>query len=315
MIDSLNDDHSTIVVKGTDVCQNNAGDWMVIDDAVYQIATIKPQTDRTTLTLTSPLEAFSRTLEYGAPVNGLTSGEWLACQLTEHWIQCSDENYALPYLHVSNLSTIDYIEPELDSSGCYVLADYARLLRRGYHVNMRFAVNRDILDCTIVDEVPSHCTIVFDDGRNQLTSLDYSSSGTAKLTVLCDVDTGTTDANGEKILERHRSIWYLSESGSVSQSPPARRAIGTWDTICVSKLEDVERKVIETFAKNKTSHKLEFYSSQNLRVQDACTFLIHDTMVVSSIVYKRKNSTDARFFYRCGELATTATEKLKGLIK
>lgn len=146
-------------------------------------------------------------------------------------------------------------------------------------------------------------------------NLDYSASGTAKLTVLCDVDTGEKDDDGEPIVSRQRSTWYLAEDGTVSQTVPARRASGTWDTISVKKLEEVETKVIETFAKNKTNHKLEFWSTLNLNVQDNCTFYAYGEILRSYISYKRKSSEDSRYYYKSGELATTATEKLRGVIK
>lgn len=146
-------------------------------------------------------------------------------------------------------------------------------------------------------------------------NLDYSASGTAKLTVLCDVDTGEKDDDGEPIVSRQRSTWYLAEDGAVSQTVPARRASGTWDTISVKKLEEVETKVIETFAKNKTNHKLEFWSTLDLNVQDNCTFYAYGEILRSYISYKRKSSEDSRYYYKSGELATTATEKLRGVIK
>ena len=157
--------------------------------------------------------------------------------------------------------------------------------------------------------------MIFTDGRSQLQSVDYSSSGTAKLTVLHDVDTGEKDENGEAVIQRNRSEWYLSESGEASQTPPSRRASGKWDTITVSGNADVETKVVETFAKNKAYHKLEFWSERDLSVHDICTFEVYGELLNSYISYKRKASTDRRYYYKSGELATTATEKLKGAMK
>jgi len=77
----------------------------------------------------------------------------------------------------------------------------------------------------------------------------------------------------------------------------------------------VETKVIETFAKNKTNHKLEFWSTLNLNVQDNCTFYAYGEILRSYVSYKRKSSEDSRYYYKSGELATTATEKLRGVIK
>ena len=129
------------------------------------------------------------------------------------------------------------------------------------------------------------------------------------------MDTGEKDENGESILERQRSTWYLSEDGEASQTIPARRAAGEWKTIAVKKPEEIEKKVLETFAKNKANHKLEFWSTRDLAVHDDCTFLVYGEQLQSYISYKRKSSEDKRFYYKSGELATTATEKLRGVVK
>lgn len=95
-------------------------------------------------------------------------------------------------------------------------------------------------------------------------------------------------------------------------SPPAELP-GKWETIFVSGSGDVEAKVKETFAKNKANHKLEFFSKLDLNVQDDCTFRVYGELLSSYISYKSKSSTDSRWFYRSGELATTAAEKLRRL--
>ena len=314
-LDSLSEENSTVTVVGTSIGQSDTGNWLVVDGSVFSISTVKPQADRTLLTLISPVDVFSRPLEFFEQTVSQTIGNFIAQQLDEHWISCADAAYALPYLTVSNLDTTVFSPPELDKNDCFKLSEYIRLMRRSYRTTVRFADAGDTLACTISRQGATSHNVSFDDGRSQLQNLDYSSSGTAKLTVLCDVDTGDKDDNGEPILNRQRSTWYLAEDGSVSQTVPARRASGTWDTISVKKLEEVETKVIETFAKNKTNHKLEFWSTLDLNVQDNCTFYAYGEILRSYISYKRKSSEDSRYYYKSGELATTATEKLRGVIK
>ena len=216
---------------------------------------------------------------------------------------------------MTNLDPTPYAEPELDSSGCFILANYCRLMRKTYRTTVKFSDAGNSLACIITSAPPASRKVDFTDGRSQIQSVDYSSSGTAKLTVLCDVDTGEKDENGDPILDRQRLIWYLAEDGTASESIPARRATGEWKTISVKKLEEVGKKVNETFAKNKANHKLEFWSTRDLAVQDDCTFMVYGEVLQSYISYKRKASEDKRFYYKSGELATTATEKLKGVMK
>lgn len=314
-LDSLEADTTTVTVVGTDIGRSNTGDWLIIDGSVYRISNVKPQTDRTLLTLVFPLDAFNRPLELEDQSQGQSIGGFIRDSLQDNWSNCEDPAYAMPYLVVSNLDTTPYADPEVDNSGCFALPDYCRVMRKTYRITVKFVDTGSTLLCVISKAPTASRKISFEDGRSQLQSVDYSSSGTAKLTVLCDVDTGEKDENGEAILERQRSTWYLSEAGEASQTIPARRASGEWKTINVKKPEEIEKKVLETFAKNKANHKLEFWSTRDLAVHDDCTFLVYGELLQSYISYKRKSSEDKRFYYKSGELATTATEKLRGVVK
>lgn len=314
-LDSLEADTTTVTVSGTGIGRSNTGDWLLIDGQVYLISNVKPQGDRTLLTLVFPQDTFTRPLELAQQPNEDYVGEFIRRVLQINWVECEDPVYIMPYLVVSNLDTTPFAEPELDNSGCFSLADYCRLMRKTYRITVKFVDIGSSLSCVISKAPPAYRQVNFTDGRSQLQSVDYSSSGTAKITVLCDVDTGEKDDSGEAILERQRSIWYLSEDGTVSQTIPPRRAAGEWKTINVKKPEEIEKKVIETFAKNKSNHKLEFWSTRDLAVHDDCAFLVYGELLQSYISYKRKSSEDKRFYYKSGELATTATEKLRGVVK
>lgn len=315
VMDSLDEASSSVTVAGTAIGRSDAGNWLIIDGAVYWISDVKPDKNRTVLTLASPLDAFSRPLEYQEPAAGQTVGGFIQEALTANWVNCEDAAYCVPYLSVSHSDTTAQVVPELDNAGCFELPDYCRLMRKSYRVTLRFTNGGDKLICMIFKATTAFHQVSFEDGRSQLQNVDYSQLGTAKITVLCDVDSGETDENGEAILVRQRTDWYLAEDSSVSQEVPARRAPGKWTTITVKAAADIEAKVIEEFAKNKANHKLEFWSTLDLNVQDTCTFLVYGELLQSYISYRRKGSDDKRFYYKSGELATTATEKLKGALK
>ncbi len=314
-LDSLDCEASTVTVIGTDIGRGNTGDWLVIDGEVYQIATVKPEKDRTILTLMPPLEAFSRSLEYLLQSTAQTAGGFISAALVSNWINCVDPVYAMGYLSVSDSDTTAFVSPELDSDGCFNLVEYCRLMRKSYRVVVRFSDAGNKLRCTISKAPAAAHQVSFEDGHSQLQSVNYSASGTAKITVLHDIDTGEKDENGESIITRERTDWYLADDGTISQDVPARRASGAWSTITVTGNADVEAKVVETFAKNKANHKLEFWSTRDLSVHDDCTFYVYGELLQSYISYKRKSSNDKRFYYKSGELATTATEKLRGVKK
>lgn len=315
VLDSLDAETSTVTVVGTGISRSDTGNWLIVDGSVFRISNVRPQTDRTLLSLTAPLEAFQRPLELEEQIAGQTIGGFVAAMLREHWIQCDDPVYAMSYLTVSNSDTNSYIPPELDSGGVFNLPDYCRLMRKSYRMCVHFSDAGNNLVCTISRPLVAARQVSFEDGRSQLKSVNYSSFGMAKLTVLQDIDTGEKDTNGDAITVRERSVWYLSESGSVSQAIPARRASGEWGSITINGKDDPQAKAVETFAKNKASHKLEFWSELDLSVQDDCTFMVYGELLQSYISYKRKSSEDRRYHYKSGELAVTATEKLRGVVK
>jgi hypothetical protein len=315
VLDSLDPETTTVTVVGTEIGRSNTDDWLVIDGQIYQISVVKPQTDRTMLTLVSPENAFARSLELAQQAPAAVIGEFIAEAIRRNWVACDDPTYAMPYLVVSNSDTTGYVPPELDNSGCFDFVEYCNLMRKSHRVAIRFKDAGNQLVCSISKLPVATRQVSFEDGRSQLQSVDYSSSGTAKLTVLRDVPTGEKDADGNDIVTRERTTWYLAEDGTVSQLIPARRASGKWKTIHVSGDVNVEEKVLETFAKNKANHKLEFWSTLDLSVQDDCKFLVYGEPLQSYISYKRKSSADDRYYYKSGELATTATEKLRGVMK
>ena len=60
---------------------------------------------------------------------------------------------------------------------------------------------------------------------------------------------------------------------------------------------------------------MEFYSELDLPVGADCLFRVYGDDLRSQISYKCRQHGDSRWFYRSGELAVTATEKLKGVKK
>lgn len=315
VMDSLTYEASTIKVSGMGITRSDAGSWLVVDGTVFRISDVRPAGGNTTLTLESPLDAFQRPLELETQPVTQTVGGFVSALLQSQWAACDDPVYAMPYLVVSNLDTTPFVPPETDESASFTLPDYVRLMRKTYRTTVQFSDEQGCLACTVFAAPAAKRQISFEDGRSKLTSVTYSVSGLAKLTAIQDIDTGEKDASGNPIYVRERSTWYLSEGGEISQLIPARRAPGEWGQVYLKGSDDVRTKVAEKFAKNKTDHKLEFWSTIDLPVQADCTFMVHDQLLHSHISYKRKSNDESRYFYKSGELATTVTEKLKGAMK
>ncbi len=325
-IDSAEQEGSTVTVVGNDVSRSLAGSWAIIDDMIYTISTVTPQDGRTLLALAAPGDAFSRLLPYTAPVSG-SGGAFAAAELTSNYINQADTQYALPYMTVSNLDTSAFLPPETDSNGLYAISDYLRLLRRMRGSKPVFTYTVNTLTLTLTPTEKTSRTVPFNDGHSQLASVAYSDSGLAKITTRhsvariesTDPTTGkityVKDDDGNTVYDIVTADFYLTESGTVVTSPPARRVSGAWLTLPVSAKDDPATKAAERFAKAASSHKIEFWSDREFAVFDPCKFAVYGETMESYISYIGRRSTDGRIYYRSGELLLTATEKLKGMIK
>lgn len=300
VLDSLDKETSTVAVPSDAVTRHAVGNWLLACNNVFLISQVKPGDAKTTLSLQHPLEAFTRSLVYREPAEGQSIGGFIAETLQTNWIDCNDPDYAIPYLTVSNSDTTPFVPPDVDSNGLFDLAAYCRLMRKTYGVVTAFSLAGSHLACKILQAPSATRQVLFTDGRSHLKSVDYGATGVAKITAI---------QNGEP------SFWYLSESGQISQTVPERRAAGNWITIAVASNADVSAKVAETFAKNRSGHKVEFFSELDLNVGDSCNLRIRGESLSSYITCKRKLSGDNRFLYKAGDLATTASEKLRGVKK
>lgn len=304
VLDSLEAEVSTVTVAGFQIKRGDTGNWLVLDGNVFLITGVNPGAETTVVQLSSPLDAFTRDVAYIAPAAGSTIGGFVKDQMIEHWRDCQDAVYAIPYLDVSNLDTSAFVPPDMKGI-TYSLADYCRMVRRSSNISVVFRDNGKSLACEISQKPSARRNVDFSDGRSIMVSVNYASSGVAKITAIVEKTDGNTTA----------SEWYLSASGEVLQDIPAHRAKGSWEMLTLKEGDDVASKVLVEFSKNQRSDKIEFFSSLDLSVQDVCEFVINGELVTSQISYKRKESNDSRYFYKAGELPVTVSEKLKGVLK
>ena len=315
VVDSFDSESSLITVRGLSIDNEDIGNWLIVDDQVFQICTVTPVNGQTQITLQHPLDMFLRPILLQKQTTNQTIGGFVASVLQKHWINEADLMYALPYLVVSNLDTTAFVSPETDESGCFVLTEYCRLMRKTYGVTLIFSNAGNKLNCVISKITPAGQNVSFFDGRSYMESVNYGTSGYAKLTVYNDIKTGEKDVDGNSIYTREVTTWYLSEDYSASQLIPSRRSVGEWGVLHLKDCANVSEKVIEKFLKNRAGLKIEFQSLLDLNVGEKCKFVINGKPIESYIAYKRKDSASDRFYYKAGELKTTVTEKLKGVLQ
>lgn len=295
-INSIFDDQSTFTAVGSDI-DIDAGDFFVCDEFIGRIKTVTPgESDTVQIVCDNILEFFSRQLVYAA---GSYCEEFIEDEMTAQYKSIADTSYDMPYLVITApAETTAFIVPDV-TDGLYSLKSYIAKVRRIKNIFTTFTVDGNYLDVDIAVTVPDSYKIVMNDGSHELISETYSNSKVVKVTVL--QDSSATD-------------YYLQTDGSVDTSAPSPRIAGEWQGIYLDVTDDAETKVADIFAKNSTSHKIEFRSDNVYNFYDSVSIRINSTVYNSYISRIKKDSGDSRYLYTTGELRVNFTDKLKEMI-
>lgn len=293
-IASIEDDVGSITLCGTTVSRGNEGDFLIMNGHIWLIDQVSPEEQQTVVNVMDVRCAFDRSLPYTEST--LSIGNYLAQELEQHYKACSDDAYAMPYLQISNTDMTAFLGPTV-TDGLYSLKTYMRKVNRLRDVVVRFSVSADSLLVSIAHrDRPTH-NIVFDDGRSQLISRSYSRSSVAKVTAY-QFGVGVD--------------YYLTEDGDITTAVPIRRAEGEWRVVALEEEADMAERVSDIFSQNSNSHKIEWRSTRSFDLYDNTRIRLDGGLMTSYISYIGISSSDNRFHYKSGELATTLTERLKG---
>ena len=291
---SIEDDVGTITLCGTSVSRGNEGDFLIMDGHIWLIDQVSPEEQQTVVSVVDVRSVFDRLLPFAEST--LSIGAYLAQELENHYKAVADDAYAMPYLQISNTDVTEFLGPTV-TDGLYSLKAYMRKVNRLRDVQVQFSVSGDSLLIAIFRrDRPTH-NIVFDDGRSQLVSRSYSRSSIAKVTAYqfgVAVD------------------YYLDENNNITTQIPIRRAEGQWQVVALEDEADMTERVSDIFSQNSNSHRIEWRSSRAFDLYDNTRIRLDGGLMTSYISYIGISSSDNRFHYKSGELATTLTERLKG---
>ncbi len=291
---SIENDVGTLVLYGTAVTHGCEGDFLVMDGHIWVVEQVTPDQNQATVSVVDVTSAFDRLLPFAG--GGETIGVFLAEQLFTHYKEVADTAYAMPYLKITNLDNTEYLGPTV-TDGLYNLQTYIRKVNRLRDVQVLFSIDKDTLIIRIEPrQRPSH-KVAFGDGTSQLISQSYSRSSIAKVTAY---------QNGVG------HDFYLSENGDISQTEPLRRAEGSWEVLALEETESLDERVQDIFSQNSNSHKIEWRSTKEYALYDTVILRLDGKLLSSYVSYIGVSSSDNRFYYKSGELATTLTERLKG---
>ena len=279
------------------------GMWMIINKTLFYISEATPDNNSITLTIKPPIYAFYRQVEYD---DSTTFGELIKNILDNNYgINCDDTEYKMPYLVVTNT----------DNTACIIQTDdYGYIIpyevfddAMYYGVKIDFVYSNTELQVNISTANYETGVLVFNDGSTILESESYSANYIAKATIIHDLGTDSeTEEETYEVID-----YYLSSDGQISTSPPLNRAKGIWNYYYASQDDDPASMAIDIFSRNNDNHKIEFHSSKYFALYQRIKMRLRNEIFNTIITARILSSNDNRYYYKCGNLATTLTEKIE----
>lgn len=287
------------------------GMWLIINKELFYISGATPNNDSIDLIIQEPIFAFSRQVEYD---QSSTYGALVKNILDDNFgVNCPDIEYKLSYLSVTNTDTTPcFIEP--DDYGYiipYEIFDDA--LYNG--VAIRFTFSNTELFVTVSTANYSVEPIVFNDGSTTIESESYDANYVAKVTVIHDLPAPEEESDPEQEPEQEESYYevidyYLSADNHISTTPPVNRAKGVWKYYRATQDEIPLSVAIGAFSHNNDNHKIEFRCLKRLELYQPIKMRLRNDIFTTIITSRILSNEDNRYYYKCGNLATTLTEKI-----
>lgn len=298
------------------------GMWLIINKELFYISGATPNDDSIGLEIQSPIYAFTRQVEYNG---ALTYGELIKSILDNDFgINCSDSEYALTYMRVTNTDATD-CTIETDDYGYIIPSDiFDDALYSGVAIDFTFT--NDNLLVNVYTANYETGVVIFNDGSTTLESESYDENYIAKVTVIHDLpdpepepslESGSEIDSDDPLVEEAEDEdlfevidFYLSSDNHISTTPPLNRAKGKWKYYTASQDESPLSVAIGAFSHNNDNHKIEFRSSSRFALYQPIKMRLRGEVFNTIVTARILSSEDNRYYYKCGNLATTLTEKI-----
>lgn len=189
-------------------------------------------------------------------------------------------------------------------------------------------------------QIPSNSTVVcdaidgykyivyyFDDNLNLISGTNYNQGKTKNNYSNSGYIVVLFSKNDETDIDQQESYnaisvtifetinFYLSSENEISTTPPANRVHGAWKFFNASENESPLYVAIGAFSHNSDNHKIEFYSDQYFEYYQPVKLRLRNEVFETIITSRVHRNTDDRYYYTCGNLAITLTDKLKKIEK
>lgn len=280
----------SVVVAG-ELSPDYKDNWLLAGGEVWIIDRVEPKDGVTTITVAPGIDAFDRPISLPSPLP-TTVGDLILQALQDNFQSPADPVYAMPYLELATTAGAPAALPTLSEAGLWTLPDYIRAVQDAARVRLR--VRGNFLRAEISPAEPTVRT-VFMDGDAELLQQTYSRQFTAKVTVV--QSTGASD-------------YYVDAAGAVSASPPEPRLAGEWRVVETRDNKPALEAAQEVFSENVAANKIAFSAAARYNLGDIVRTRLGDQPASVKVTAVRQRSTDRRYYYECGELATSLSERL-----
>lgn len=277
------------------------GMWLIINKELFYISEATPNDDNISLEIKPPIYAFNRQVYY----NGQTTyGALISYILTNNYgPNCSDTEYRMSYMGVSNTDATSCII-ETDDYGYIIPCDiFDDALYDGVAIDFNYT--NTTLNVSIHTANYETGVVVFNDGKTVLEAESYDPNFIAKATVLHRLEVENEGDPEYEVID-----FYLSDDYQISTTPPQNRAKGVWKYYTAEIDETPLNVAIGAFSHNNDNHKIEFYSPVRFNLYQSINMRLRGEVFNTIITSRVLSSEDDRYYYTCGNLATTLTEKM-----
>ena len=278
------------------------GMWLIINHEIFYISEATPNDDNISLEIQPPIYAFKRQVFYEGQT---TYGALIAYILTnDYGVNCPDADYSLSYLSVTNTDATQ-CNIETDDYGYIIPCDiFDDALY--YGVAIDFVYTNTGLSVQVYTANYETGVILFNDGKTVLESESYDPNFIAKATVLHRLEVVEEDDPEYEVID-----YYLSADNQISTTPPQNRAKGVWKYYTAEIDENPLYVAIGAFSHNNNNHKIEFHSPTRFNLYQNIKMRLRGEIFTTIITSRVLSSEDDRYYYTCGNLATTLTEKIE----
>lgn len=304
---SIYDENSTFTVKRKEYyCDIVEGDILCAGEYIGIIKDFALEGETFKLICEHILKMFNRDLIFTEEQYTYVE-DWVKSKIDANFTNQSDSMYRLPYLDVKVLThTTSWMNPDVEE-GVWNIKSFVAKIRRLQSIFTEFSYTRDNLTITIGKKQLTPKQIDLSGGQYIVEEETYSNTAIGRITSVLE-----NDETPRQIKE-----WYILLDGTVVNTYTSENRVnGSWEVLFIENAEDIETSVRNEFAKNSSSHKIQFSVPLEM-----ARFSFYDDVTIrgrngrisaSYIAAIRKKKGDSRVIYQCGELRTLGTDKTKG---